>query len=183
MIFIMSVKQWNKNKKKLVEPKEYIIVDGTDDDAAKMSSYTNVVTIDSFCPPASLIKLISKDNDMLDIMDIDKIEDLEDRFFDGNGLKNAIVATIASLLENDINIFLVLRNKVYKQYRKKLRKTFVTLLDVSAEFVKIFEGNVKDIRKELQYTLSEGERTEMQEAVRKLEKRMEKRMTKKRRKR
>lgn len=182
MIFIMSLKQWNKNKKKLVEPKEYIIVDGTDDDDAKMSSYTNVVTIDSFCPPARLIKLLSK-GDMDDIMDVDRIEELEDRYFDGDGLTNAIVATIASLLENDINIFLVIRNKVYKQYRKKLRKKFITLLDVSAEFVKVFNGDVKEIRKDLQYTLSDEERSEMQESVHKLEKRMEKKMSKLKKKR
>ena len=32
MIFIMSAKQWDKNKKKLIIPKDYFIFDATDDD-------------------------------------------------------------------------------------------------------------------------------------------------------
>ena len=92
MIFIMSAKQWDKNKKKLIIPKDYFIFDATDDDEAKLDRFTNTITMSGFNPPAKLVKLISKNEDLEDIIDIDKMEKLEDNFFNGIQFNNAVLS-------------------------------------------------------------------------------------------
>lgn len=172
MIFLMSMKQWDKYKKKLVQHKSYIIMDGTDDEDARMSQYTNTVTMDAFCPPSKLLKLMD-DSDMDDIIDIDRLEDLEKNYFEGLSLRNAILATVSGLLnDNDINIFIVLRNKAFKYYKKRFRRMFIRLFDPNFEFVFILDDEYKKNRKMLEKDLSDGAKEELSKKLKKLEEKM-----------
>jgi hypothetical protein len=170
----MSVKQWAKNKKKLVIPKDYIIFDATEDDDARMSAFTNVITMDSMNPPVKLVKLAAS-HDSDDIIDYDKIEKLEKEFFRGLNLRKAIMATVAGLLENrDINIFIVMRNKAFKYYKQKMRKAFEKTIPVDFTFVEIFKGDYEDNKKSLKYTFSDDELYQLKKVLREKEKESEK---------
>lgn len=183
MIFIMSAKQWDKNKKKLIIPKDYFIFDATDDDEAKLDRFTNTITMSGFNPPAKLVKLISKNEDLEDIIDIDKMEKLEDNFFNGLQFNNAVLSTVAGQLENDVNIFIVLRNKVFKNYRKRILRAFTKKFEVDFTFVVIFSGDVSANKKELKKSLSSSEVKELKELLGKREKEMAKSYNKKKKKR
>ena len=170
MIFLMSAKQWNKNKKKLVIPKDYIIFDATDDDDAKMSSYTNCVTMDALNPPTKLVRLIA-DEDSDSIIDFEKLEKLEKTFFRGLSLRSAMMATISGIIQNgDINIFIVMRNKAFKYYKKKIKKTFEKLFPVDFEFIEIFSGDVSDHKKSLRYGFTSDELRQLNRHLKKREK-------------
>ena len=166
----MSSKQWNKNKKKFIIPKDYIIFDATDDDDAKMSSYTNCVTMDALNPPTKLVKLIA-DEESDDIIDYEKLEKLEKTFFRGLSLRSAMMATISGIVQNgDINIFIVMRNKAFKYYKKKMKKTFEKLFPVDFEFIEIFTGEVADHKKSLKNGFSSYEVNELNKILKKREK-------------
>lgn len=178
----MSMKQWQKNKKKLIMPKDYMIFDGTEDDDAYMSRFTNTVTMDAFNPPVKLVKLAEKE-DSDDYIDYDKIETLEKKYFSGLALTNAIMATISGVIENgDMNIFIVIRNKAYKIYRKRLKKVFTKLFPVEFDFIQIFSGEISDHKKDLRYSFSKEELSELKHVLRQREKEMEKRVDKKKKK-
>ena len=170
MIFLMSVKQWNKNKKKLIIPKDYIIFDATDDDDAKMTSYTNCITMDAMNPPVKLVKLIA-DEDSDDIIDYEKLEKLEKSFLKSLSLRSAMMATISGIIQNgDINIFIVMRNKAFKYYKKKMKKMFEKLFPVDFEFVEIFSGEISDHKQSLKEGFTSQEVSELNKILKKREK-------------
>ena len=111
----MPFKEWDKHKKKFVEPKDYLILDATDDADTKMSGYTNVVTMDNFAVPLKLLKL-ADDDSFEDTIDIDRIEDLEDTFFKSAKFRTSVLATVSAFLSTDadggdkgnINVFIFL---------------------------------------------------------------------------
>lgn len=176
MIFLMSEKQWKKNKKKLVEPKDYIIMDATEDDDARMSAFTNVVTMDALNPPQKLVKLVNSDRTFDDeIISFDKIEKLEKEYFRGYMLKKAIMATVAGIIENgDINIFIVMRNKSFKCYKYKMIKTFEKLFPVDFTFIQIFSGDVSEYKKSLKRTFDYDEVMQLKKVLKQREKELEK---------
>ena len=173
MIFIMSIKQWNNDKKKLVRPKDYIICDATEDADAKMNSYNNCVTLDSFNPPVKLVKLASKtsSNGMDDIIDYDSINKLEKKFFKGAGLRKAMLAIVAAGIEKDVdvNIFIVMRNKAFKLYKKKMKKAFKKLFDVDFDFVTVYSGDLSDHKSELKKSLKDSEIEKLRRVLKKRE--------------
>ena len=171
MIFLMSIKQWNKDKKKLVKPKDYLIIDATEDSDAKMNAYSNCVTVDSLNPPVKLVKKLSKGNiDNDDILDYKKIEKLEKSFFRGHELRKSIMAIVAGIVEgDDKNIFIVLRNKVFKLYKNKMKKTFEKLFDVDFKFITIYSGDPDDCKKELRKTFTDTEIRKLKKALKERE--------------
>lgn len=182
MIFLMSLKQWEKNKKKLVAHKDYIIFDATDDDNAKLDRYTNVVTMSGFNPPNKLVKLTSKDEYIDDIIDLDKLEKLENNFFNGAQFNNAILSTIAGQLEDDVNIFIVLRNKVFKNYRKRILNAFRNIFDTEFMYIAIFSGDASDCKRLLKKSLTKEEVDELKKLLHKREKQMAKSYDKRKKK-
>lgn len=188
MIFIMSLKTWNKYKKKLVVPKDYMIIDGTEDANAKLSAFTNTVTMDHFNPPANLIKCLKRVKNgekMDDILDYDRLEKLEENFLDGLRLHTAVMAAVSGLLQGDINLFLILRNGVFKHYKKAIRRAFLKRISVPFKYVYIFNNDDQpsDFSKELKYTFTEKEMSQLSDALDVQEKIMEKRSKKERKKR
>ena len=171
MIFIMSAKQWNKDKKKLVRPKDYLIIDATEDDDARMNSFTNCVTVDSLNPPVKLVKLVS-DGDFGDddIIDYKKVEKLEKEFFKGYELRKSIMAIVAGVIEgDDNNVFIVMRNKAFKFYGKKMKKTFEKLFKVDFKFVVVYSGDPDKCKKELRYTFTDDELHQLKKSLKKRE--------------
>lgn len=182
----MSKNTWYKYKKKLVEPKDYMLIDGTEDDDAKLSSFTNCVTMDQFNPSLQLTKAYDKD-DYDDILDYDRVDSLEEKFFHGVRLRSAILATVSGLLQNstDINIFVVLRPKVFKYFAKKIRREFIRRVNVDFEYVVVF-GKKKtpaDYHKELRYRFTDMQLQKLEKELRDQEKQMEKEARKNRKKR
>lgn len=180
MILLMSTKDWYKNKKKFVVPKDYMIVDGTEDDDGKLVAFTNMITMDGFNPPPKLTKLASKemDIDVDDIIDYDSLEKLEDNYFHGMKLTNAMMSVVAGQLNSDINLFIILRPKVFKRFKKKLLKRYKELFPVDFTFVEAFTGDVKDHKKSLRDSFSDDETAQLSKALEKNEKSQEKRYKK-----
>ena len=180
MIFLMNEKKWHKNKKRLVMPKDYIIVDATEDDDAKMSAFTNCITMDGLNPPTKMIQSAKSEEDDLGIIDIDKLEKLEKNFFGGMMFRNSVMAIVSGLLnEEDCNVFVVFRNKAFKYYKKTFLKTFEKMFPVDFEFVTLFTGDVSDYKKELRKSFSDKELDKLAERLQKLEKDLEKEYEKK----
>lgn len=173
MIFILSLKIWDKYKKKLVEPKDYIILDATDNEDSKMLQYTNVVSMDNFCLPMKLIRTI-REEDFNDAIDIDKIEELEDNFFKSENFKTSVLATMSIFLERDVNVFIVMKNAAFKFYRKKFKAEFCKIIPDADPVVFILEkGEIDKHKKTLHLSLSEDETEILKKQVRKKEKEME----------
>lgn len=179
----MNLKMWEKNKKKLVLPKDYFLFDATEDDDARLHAYTNCVTMDALNPPIKLIKAKEKEVDMDfgEIIDIDKIDQLEGKFFNGLGFNNAVMATISAVVSNpDYNIFIVMRNKSFKLYKKQIKKAFMKTFPVDFDFIEIFDGDIKSIKKSLAKDFKSNQIQMLSNLLKKREKDMEKKFQKKR---
>lgn len=172
MIFLMSVKQWNKNKKKLVEPKDYLILDATDDSDARMTSFSNVVDMVNFAVPLKLLRLADCE-EFEDEIDIDRIEELEETFFRGNRFAMSVIATMSVFLEKDNNVFIVVRNKAFKYYKNKFRSEFVKVFPDAENCFVILKNDIRKHKKELNYSFSREEVNLMRKALKKKEKQME----------
>lgn len=153
MLYLMSEKQFKKNAKKLVEPKDYIICDATDDENGSLTKYSNVVSMHNMNPTPKLVKVkLQKDFDSIDEY---KVEKMEKKFFKSKGFITSSMACVKGLLDQDcsINMFIVMRNKAYKVYGKKFAKRIKKLFDVEFDFIFTFEDyldNKKIIKKDLQ---------------------------------
>lgn len=175
MIFIISEKDFKKNKKKLVIPKDYIFVDATEDDTGTMSAFTNVITMDALNPPSKLIKLASKEEgDIDDFIDYDKLEKLEKNYFKSLRTKQSVMALVSGMVNRDINIFVIMRNKAYKYYAKRLAKLITSMFDVDFKFVAIFKGSYADMKKLMKSELDKFQLAELDSELSKNEKKMEK---------
>lgn len=174
MIFLMSQKIWDKNKKKLVEPKDYIILDATDDGNARLDAFTNTVTFDNLAIPAKLLHMFD-DEDFEDIMDLDNIKELEEQFFRGLKFQTSALASISAFLDQDINVFIVIRNKAYDFWREKYRKEYIKLFPDSANFFVVLPKKISKYKKELSHNFSESEISYMKKELSKKEKQMEER--------
>lgn len=183
MLFVISAKQFLKYSKKLVMEKDYVILDCTDEEiSSDLTKLTGVVTVDDFAVPSKLLRVISTDSE--DILDIDSIEELEKEFFRGIKFKNAVLATMSTFItsSSDINIFIVIRNKAYKYYRKRIESEFCRVFSEAASLIHIFEGDVKKMKSLLKKDITEKEREILLKELKKKEKEAEEWATKKKKK-
>lgn len=180
MIFIISEKDFKKNKKKLVIPKDYIFVDAMEDDEGTMSAFTNVITMDALNPPAKLVKLASKEEgDIDDFIDYEKLEKLEKNYFKSLRTKQSVMALVSGMVNRDINIFVVMRNKAHKYYAKRLAKLITNMFDVDFKFVAVFKGSYTNMKKVMKIELDKFQLAELDSELSKNEKKMEKSQRKK----
>ena len=183
MIFLMSSKFFDNHKKKLVQPKDYIITDATDDESAKLNDLSNVITQDNLAVPPKLIHLIAEDDDDFgEAMDIDRIKALEDQFFYGREFRMNALALMRAYVgseddnpsgSHELNIFLVVRTKAYKYWKNKYKKAFAKILPDSSTFFKLCDdwGTVKV---EIEDDLDSSDRLILRDQISKVEKQMEK---------
>lgn len=173
MIFIMSEKQFLKDKKKLVVPKDYIIVNSTNDDRSELTKFNMCTTVDAFDPPEKLIRLIEK-NDDDDLFDMDKLKKIEDKFFKGEDFIQSAMAVTKGVIDKNINAFIILRNKKYKLYGKKIKKAIQKVFKAAdVEFVHLYK-DFSDNKKELSTKLSSSQISELRDALEDLEKKLSK---------
>lgn len=159
-----------KLKKKLVENKDYVIMDATEDESGGMSQFSNVVTLDNLNPPSKLVKLRDEGDD--EEFDVLKIEKLEDKFFKGKGFVSGCLACVGGILDSkNINIFIVVRNKVYKYYGKLMVKKFAKIFGVDFDFVFLFK-DYDDMKKMLRKDLSSSDLDDLKSQLKKLEKKL-----------
>jgi hypothetical protein len=174
MIFLLSLKYWDKNKKKLVEPKDYIVLDATDDGEARLSSFTNVVAMDNFAIPVKLLKYSEELNEIEDdFIDLDRMQDMEKDFFRSHKFASSVAATVSVFLEKDINVFIIIRNKAFKFYRYYFKNEFCKVFPDAANCFVVLEKDLKTYKKELNHSFSSKEIEIMKKALRKKEKELE----------
>lgn len=170
MIFIMSLKTFMKYKKKLVEAKDYVIMDATDDDKGELDKFSNVVHLNEFAPPSKLIKAKAQDDENYELFAIEK---MEKKFFKGKGFRTSCLACVNGILENrNINIFIIVKGKVFKHYGAVLVKKIRKMFNVDFDFIYTFK-DWDDDKKYLKKDLSAGEMDELKEKLRKLEKELD----------
>ena len=175
MILLISAKDWLNDHKKLIEVKDYLILDCTDGQESKMHTYSNVVTMDNFCIPSKLLSAISKEIDD-DYIDIDNAEELEKTFFRGNEFSTSVLATMSTFLraQSDINIFIIVRNKAFKYYRKRFITEFCRVFPDADPLIKIYKHeNKSKIVKILEKPISTSDRDILVKELEKKEKQME----------
>lgn len=170
MIFILSAKDFIKNSKKLVEYKDYLIIDATDDDEPKLKQYQHAVTIDDFAVPSRLIRAISEDID--DFIDIDSTEELQKKFFRGEKFLKSVLATMSTFADSNgaINIFIVVRNKAYKYYRKRFYSEFCKLIPDAFSFAYLMDKKVMKDKSLLTKDISEKELVSLKKKIKEKEK-------------
>jgi hypothetical protein len=153
MIIVISKKDFEKNAKKLVEKKEYLICDGTDGESGSFTKYARVVSMDGFNPPAKLIKVKLSD-DGYDEIDSTKLKKLEKKYFKGKDFKTCVMACVKDIVTTDDahNIFVVVTNKAYKTYAKKMIKSMEKLMDADFQFAYLYD-DVKADKSLLKHTL------------------------------
>jgi hypothetical protein len=130
MIFLISEKKWKKSAKKFVEPKDYILFDATDDETGNLTKYANVISLGGMNPPSKLLK--AKEKDGQEVIDKDKVKKMENKFFKGKEFKVSAMALIKALVQHsgDVNLFVVVKNKAYKHYAKKIKKNIEKVFDI-----------------------------------------------------
>lgn len=130
MIFLLTEKALKKNLSKLVFPKDYLIVDGQDDETAELSrKYANSVTMDAFNPPNKCVKARLEGDSFYDItIDEDKVEKLEKKWKNSTELEKSITALVDTFVsKGQINIFIILKKNVYKAYANSLKKKITSM--------------------------------------------------------
>lgn len=168
MIILMKEKDFLKQKKSLVVPKDYVIGDCTDDTTSDISKFSNIVSADMLKPPKQLVRAICADNDKIDP---DKIEMMEKKFFKSEEFIRCINGFVRLQIKSDKNYFLVYKNKDFKAFGKKIFKKLRKMYETE-EDVFFIGGDISS--KILSKKISEDTRRELDEVCRKYEKRLEK---------
>lgn len=175
MIVILSAKQWFKNSKKLIEEKDYLILDCTDGDETKMTHYSNTMAMNDFCIPSRLVSAMDAEIGN-DFIDTSSAETLEKEFFRGSKFATSVLATMFAYLDTDtdINIFIIMRNRAYKFYRKRFMSEFCRVFPEAFPLIMIYsDDNKGKMKKSLRRDLSDSEREFLKKELEKKEKNME----------
>lgn len=172
MIFLGSVKMWNKFKKKYVEPKDYMLLDATDDETSKLNKFTNMVDMANFAVPSGVLKLVSEIEDD-ESLDYDRLEEMERNFFEGYKFRSSVVATISVLVSERVNVFIIVRNKAFKYYRKRFKSEFCKVIPELTNYFHILHDDANKDKKYLNEEFSDKEIETLQKKVQKKEKEME----------
>lgn len=173
----MSAKQFLKYKEKVVVEKDYLILDCTDGQESRMNKFTSTVSMDNFIIPTKLTSVM--DQTISDeYIDLDSVEELEKNFFRGKKFSTSVLATMSTFLrtedDKDINIFIVIRNKAFKYYRKKFVSEFCRAFPEAASLIYIYDSKDRDkMKKALKKNITNGERQFLKKELEKIEKRME----------
>jgi vacuolar-type H+-ATPase subunit E/Vma4 len=145
MIYVISLKQFEEEKKKLAKAKEYILASS---ETEKLNRYSKVVSMQGFGIADKYLKsddkkiedFISKDNKMIR------------KFFKTEDFKAAVRGVVKSFIDNngEINIFIIVRGKIYKMYAKKMVKAMNKVIDYDGKpFIFTFD-DIEDDKKILE---------------------------------
>ena len=165
MIILMGEKQWKKHCKKLVEPKDYVVLDASDRDATEAKvygKYSNAVQLDHLSIPEKVKKLTKKvaklasddDGDVAEMLTLESGK-IDKKFIKGweetLGPMDAIHTVLKAQGEGrDKQIFVVFRSKDYTLYGKFIKRVFERVLgfdpdgDRESGIIYLFEDWNKD---------------------------------------
>jgi hypothetical protein len=126
MLFILNEKDFYKYAKKLVEHKDYIIYDATDD-SSRMTEFRNRVEWDKFTPGGACLDEREKDIKRKTTLDVGTLDRLEEKHFKSDGFIRTVCTGLHALTDNDgsINCFIVVSNRAYTLYSKVLKANFL----------------------------------------------------------
>lgn len=167
MIVFMRQKDFLKKKKSLVAPKEYVIGDATDDASGELSKFAKTISLDGLTPPRGLVKAILSDASEIDA---DKIAKLTKRYIKGAPFQNAAIGVAMNQAKNDINTFIVFKDKDFKAVGKKIFKTFKKLFPTDEEvFILIDDASNKVLSKRVSSATQDELMKSAQKLIKKLE--------------
>ena len=168
MIIIVPVKDFTKHAKKLVEPKPYLIIDGTGMDSGPLVKYSQVVTLEGFNPPGYLINAKKNEDDVVDSQKFDKIKK---KYFKSKSFKVGLLGALNGFIQGDgkINIFIVLNQKAYKYFSKEIKKRFEKYFKTEYQFIFRYD-DIQESKKILNKNLKSKKVAELQQLLKKYEK-------------
>lgn len=170
MIFIMSEKQFMKNKKKLIKVKDYMICDCSD--GKILNKFNNSIAMEELNPPKTLIKMREANDRDYDYF---RSEKLENKFFKGSGFQRSTMGVVKCLeVKGDINVFVILTNKGYKYFRKDIVKQMRRLINTERDFVYTF-SDLRDNQRLLDHDYSDRYLDDIVSALHRCEAKFEKR--------
>ena len=168
MIILIKEKQFLKDKKKLVAPKDYIIADATDDTTGELSKFSNTMSADMLKPPKQLVNAINADSNKIDP---DKIDMMMKKFFKSEEFIRCINGLVRIQIRSDKNIFIVYKGKDFKTLGKKIFKKMRSMYEIDGDLFLLGE----DVTEKILHTkLQESTRRELDECCKKVEKKLEK---------
>ncbi len=131
MMFLMSQKYFKKKAEKLVAPNNYFIIDGTnygvtgDDIEGLHRRYNNCHVMGGWCPEGELYRLLRKKKSGEDFSE-KKFDKYLKEFLHDEDFVGAVCATTKAQasygVDQDMNIFIVIPNLVYKYLAKQIKK-------------------------------------------------------------
>ena len=184
MLFIYKKKTFVKKAKKILPDKEYFILDGEDVGSAVSSkkgdtisdSFTHCTSNGYFTPPRKLVNYFLDKGDKQ--YDPSKVEEWLEDYFDAKNTKIAMLSSVRAIFAlmnneknpiNEINIFVVLPNKVYKAMAQRFKAEYKKMFNLSFEFV-FTEEDVEEDKSILTRPLSNKQINKILEKLEELEK-------------
>lgn len=173
MIFLLREKDFLRNKKKLVEPKDYMIFDATDDATGELAKFTNCVSVAGLKMPKTLIKLAQKlkdDRDFdFDSINITEVEKREKKFFKTIDFLKAVDQIFAFQHHVDHNVFVVFANSDFKAYEDRIVKRFRKIAGDASDIIFTMD-DIDDSSKILRKGLSYSDISALKDSMTKIEK-------------
>ena len=162
MILLISEKSWRKKAKKLVRYMDYIVIDGTGGDSDSESGslpqdYANCQAIDGFAPDKKVWKPVVKDalDDYDDSISLtstaDKLSDqqkkAQKRYLKSKNFMVALGTLLNAIRDKKgkVNIFLVLKTPVYKNFSDKMAKRIQKILGENVTNVVYTYSDLKEM--------------------------------------
>lgn len=187
MLFIMKKKTFEKMAKKILPEKDYYIIDG--ENVGSLVSTSKGKTISdqfsrcysdaNFTPPKKLVKALLSDVD--DEYDPDDVDEYINEYFKSKKMRSSMfkaVKCIFAAADNrknplpEINIFLVLPNKVYKAMAEIFATQFKHMIP-DVKFVYL-DKDIKKNKKLVTKSLSDDDLEAIVDRLKKIEKKINK---------
>ena len=184
MIYLMSKKYLKKNIDKLVRPNKYFIIDGEnygsvggEDGYESISEkFNNTYPIGAFCPESELYRILKRIKNKEEYNEKKFKRLLDDYFHDDELIGGICMTTKAQATygaDEDINVFVVLPNVVYKILGEDIKKKFEKV--IKSEDIKFVRTQawIEDHggpKKALKGNLSKEELQKLLKGVKKAEK-------------
>lgn len=146
MIVIMSQKFWTKHAPKLVEPADYIGVDGENfgltnrsaDSSAIATRYSHMVTMGSYTPEGRLLTILKKMKRGEEINPRRYRHEVE-LYLDDVSFIACVVKTFKALyscgFDSHLNVFLILPNIIYRYLGDPIMKEMINLAGLDFRFI------------------------------------------------
>ncbi len=146
MIIIMSQKFWIKHAPKLVEPAEYVGVDGENvgvtnrsaDSAAIATKYSHMVSMGSYTPEGRLLTMMKKLKRGEEISQRRYHHEIE-LYLEDLAFISCVVKTFKILyscgFDSHLNVFVILPNMVYNYLGDIIMKSMIDMLRLDFRFV------------------------------------------------